>query len=98
MAFCKRARMGAVRSCVAARVEGAALEPRVLFARPCVGLRLSPDTSPVPPGVVAVQTPAPVTGPAALSPLSAVPLLHSYPSGAASIYLDFVGAPAQKWG
>jgi hypothetical protein len=31
------------------------------------------------------------------APLSAVPQLNSYPAGTCTIYLDFVGAPAQSW-
>lgn len=35
---------------------------------------------------------------AANSPLSALPILHSYPGASAKLYLDFVGAAANTWG
>ena len=44
-----------------------------------------------------VMTAAPVGASSALSPLSAAPQLHSYAGARATVYLDFVGAPAQNW-
>jgi hypothetical protein len=72
------------------------LEQRILLSTINGGGPDDPDATPVPAGIVDVQTPAPV-GATTLSPLSSVPLLHSYPSATAQIYLDFIGAPAQNW-